>query len=296
MPNTDTKRHSVKKDRWQIGFQVPKTDTKRHSVKEDRRQIGFQVPNTDTKRHSVKEDRRQIGFQVPNTDTKRHSVKKDRRQIGFQVPKTDTKRDSVKEETRQLHTGGTAVRWGSNIMYDDQTARLPSVLPQLRSEANRRRTSQYVQDVSQISEPIIIRQTEPVTYAVRGKQHHKDKQSKKETEKHARFDQLDTSNLVPRTDTDVPSMNLQNRSTQQRSNNNVGNSYPSFTVPDDTLVTSHDEQSRHLWSDQDEATTDDVRTMGQERFRMIRDAFETGYFVSVICDYVSSSNMMARIM
>ena len=62
---------------------------------------------------------------MPNTDTKRHSVKEDRRQIGFQVPKTDTKRDSVKAGTRQLHTGGTAVRCASNIMYDDQTARLP---------------------------------------------------------------------------------------------------------------------------------------------------------------------------
>ena len=114
-----------------------------------------------------------------NTDTKRDSVKEDMRQIGFQVPKTDTKRDSVKAGTPQPHTGGTAVRRGNNA-YDDLTTIRPSVSPQLRSEANRRRTSQYVQDVSHISEPIIIRQTEPVTYAVRGKQHHKDKQSKKE--------------------------------------------------------------------------------------------------------------------
>ena len=224
----------------------------------------------------------QMGFQVPTTDTKRHSVMEDRRQIGFQMPNIGTKRQTEKAGT-QPHTGGTAVRRGNNA-YDAQTTIRPSVSPQLRSEANRRRTSQYVQDVSQISEPIIVRQTEPVTYAVRGKQHNKDKQSNTDTEEHARFDQLDTINLVPLTHSDVPTMNVQNRSTQQRSNNNVGNSYPSFTVPDDTLVTRHDEQSRQLWSDQDEAAIDDVRTMGQERFRMIRDAFETGYFVSVICD------------
>ena len=77
-------------------------------------------------------------------------------------------------KTRQPHTGGTAVRRG-NKAYDDQTTIRPSGSPQLRSEANRRRTSQYVQDVSQISEPIIVRQTEHVTYAVRGKQDNNDK-------------------------------------------------------------------------------------------------------------------------
>ena len=189
----------------------------------------------------------------------------------------------MKAGTRRPHNGGTAVRWGSN-MYDYHTTILPSVSPQLRSEANIRRTSQDVQDVSQISEATIVRQTEPVTYAVRGKQHHKDKQSNTDTEEHARVDQLDTINLVPLTHSDVPTMNVHNRSTQQRSNNNVLNSYPSFTVPDDTIVTSHDEQSCQLRSDQYEAAIDDVRTMGQERSRMIRDAFETGYFVSFVCD------------
>ena len=295
---------------------------------------------------------RSDGGNIPNGRVKDKS--EDRRQIGFQVPTTDRKRYAVMAGTRQPRTGGTAVRWGSN-MYDDQPARQPSVSPHRRSEANIRRTSQYVQDVRKKRK--------------HGKHHHKDKQSKKETEKHARFDQLDTRNLVPRKYPVVPTMNLQRpsdasfggindsdesrgverksgrrksklpaiddddgdsefesdaneiqfwarqiaerksreqdmrkqkvkvgqgRSAQQRSNNNVGNSYPSITVPDDTLVTSHDEQSRHLWSDQDEAVTADVRTMGQERFRMIRDEFETGTFVSYVCDYVSPSN--ARIM
>ena len=320
---------------------------------------------------------------------KPHSKDKSKQsQTGFQVSSTDTRRHSAEAEGRQPHTGGTTIRWGSKV-YDNQTVLLPNVSPRLRSEENRRRTSQYVHDVSQI--PISVSQTEPVAHAVRGdyddvdkkrkgkKKHHKDKQSKKESKKHTHFDQLDTSNLVPRTYPEVPTMNVQSpsdvsvgkineegasieentdarkrkskkkarknvsenveikrvmrkselpakgddedvefeaeanalqfwvgqvarksleddkrklkdigqvRSAQQRSNNNVGNSYTMFTVPCDAIVTSHDDQPRHLWSDQDEGTTDDVRTMGQERFRMIRDSFETGTFVSTLRDYV----------
>ena len=297
-------------------------------------------------------------------DIPRSSEDKDARKKEKKVKKEKKAKKENKAKEEKKKEGWLA--GVSRMLFPTQgNADVQEVMtPSARSETTIRRTSQYVQDVRKKRN--------------HGKHHHKDKLSKKETEKHARVDQLDTRNLAPPPYLGVPAMNLQrpsdvsvarindsdvsldentdarkkksetktktavgegvesnsggrksklpaidddeeasefeanelefwagqiaarkslqadmrklnmnigqDRSAQQRSNNNVGNSYPSMIVPDDTLVTILDEPSRHRWSYQDEATTADVRTMGEERFRMIREAFETGTSVSYVCD------------
>ena len=82
---------------------------------------------------------------------------------------------------------------------------------------------------------------------------------------------------------DRKSVNLGDRTTQQRSNNNAESAYMYTGQPYVDVDTRYDDQSQSLCDDQCVCrSSGDVCSMGQERFHAIREAFETGILVSLV--------------